>query len=52
MPDSVYILCVTLGVAIIALAVAYNEWERRIEYRRLERRAHLNLQRMSGEWSA
>lgn len=52
MPDSIYIVAVTAGLLIILAAYVYQEWAAWDDYRRLSRRAHLNLMKQSGEWFA
>lgn len=42
MPDSLYLILVIIGLAIIGGCWHLSDWIRWNEYRKLERRAHLN----------
>ena len=46
-----YLLIAVPALILLLGAFLYAEWEEFDDYRRLERRAHLNLQRSSGEWT-
>jgi hypothetical protein len=47
-----YLLIAVPALIILLCAFIYAEWEEFDDYRRLERRAHLNLLRQGGEWDA
>lgn len=48
MIDGTYILTAAIGLLVLLAAWLYAEWARWDDYRRLERRAHRNLQKMGG----
>ena len=50
MPDSIYLIICIIGIAIVAAVEWYARWETWNDYRKLERRAHVNLYRQGGEW--
>ncbi len=46
-----YLLIAIPALLVLLAAFLYADWEEWDDYRRLERRAHLNLHRQSGEWT-
>lgn len=48
MPDSLYLILLIVGLAIIGGLWTYADWITWNAYRKLERRAHRNLMRQAG----
>jgi hypothetical protein len=42
MPDSLYLILCIIGLGTILACWTYTDWQTWNEYRKLERRAHLN----------